>query len=67
MALERPTVEDFRAMLSKIQESLQGTGVTYHVETGTEDSTYVPPTAWPPALSDSPPRPRAIATPARPS
>jgi hypothetical protein len=55
LAFEWDTVEQFRATLSKIHESLKGSGVNYRVETVAEEPAFVDPIPWPPLLPRSPP------------
>ncbi|MGD0257586.1 MAG: hypothetical protein ABSB90_06875 [Thermoplasmata archaeon] len=54
LAFEWDTVDQFRATLGKIHTALEGTGVSYRVETVAEEPTFVPPVPWPPILPRSP-------------
>jgi hypothetical protein len=55
LAFEWDTIEQFRVTLGKIHEALEGTGVTYRVETVAEEPQFVPPIPWPPVLPRTPP------------
>jgi hypothetical protein len=55
LAFEWDTVDQFRTTLGKIHTALQGTGVSYRVETVAEEPKFVDPIPWPPLLPRSPP------------
>jgi hypothetical protein len=47
-------IEEFQGRLAQIQRALQGTGVTYRVQSTSDGPMFVEPTAWPPSLQDEP-------------
>jgi hypothetical protein len=56
LVFEWRSVEEFRSTLARVHRALDGTGVTYRVQTVTEEPGFVAPSAWPPPLSDAPDR-----------
>ncbi len=48
VAFEWHTVEEFRTKLTKIHQALHGTGVTYRIETVSDEPGFVEPVVWPP-------------------
>ena len=50
LAFEWNTEEEFHEHLGKIHRALKGTGVTYRVETVSEDPTFNAPIPWPPPM-----------------
>ncbi|HXQ93826.1 MAG TPA: hypothetical protein VN864_01455 [Thermoplasmata archaeon] len=48
------SVEDFRTTLEKIHKALHGTGVSYRVQSTSDDPMFVEPVAWPPSLQPGP-------------
>ena len=54
LVFEWQTVEEFRDRLAKLHDALQGTGVSYRVQSASDDSMFVPPVAWPPSLQTEP-------------
>jgi hypothetical protein len=50
LVFEWSSVKQFRERLQKLHLALQGTGVTYRLESVIDDPTFIEPTAWPPPL-----------------
>ncbi|MCI4340602.1 MAG: hypothetical protein L3K06_01585 [Thermoplasmata archaeon] len=53
LVFEWQTVDEFRERLGKVHTALQGTGVSYRVQSSGDDS-FVQPAAWPPSLQSEP-------------
>ena len=49
-------VDEFRERLDRLHEALRGTGVTYRIESVSDDPLLGEPTTWPPPLSPEPAR-----------
>lgn len=47
-------VDEFRDQLQRIHEALKGTGVTYRIETVSDDPLLGEPMSWPPPLKEEP-------------
>jgi hypothetical protein len=54
LVFEWRTVEEFRERLEKVHQALQGTGVSYRVQSSADDSLFVEPVSWPPSLQTEP-------------
>jgi hypothetical protein len=54
LAFEWTNVEEFREMLARVHAALRGTGVTYRVETVSEEPAFVEPIPWPPPAGSTP-------------
>lgn len=50
LVFEWSSVKQFRDRLQKLHEALQGTEVTYRLESVIDDPTFIEPTPWPPPL-----------------
>jgi hypothetical protein len=55
LVFEWKTVDEFREILGKVHDALQGTGVTYRIETITDEPGFLEPVGWPPPLVGEPP------------
>jgi len=54
LVFEWENVEEFRGRLAKIHSALEGTGVTYRVQSTSDDPMFVEPPTWPPSLQAGP-------------
>jgi hypothetical protein len=54
LVFEWGNVEDFRSRLEKIHKALHGTGVSYRVQSTSDDPMFVEPATWPPPLHAEP-------------